>query len=68
MAAAVPVTRPLDDQADEVTPDNEPTAVSWGPTFGPETGDDAARRRRRPKRPKPVETVKRSWHPPGGMW
>jgi hypothetical protein len=61
------MTRPLDDQADEPTAD-EPTEVSWGPTFGPETEADAARGRRRPRQPKPVEPVERSWHPPGGMW
>lgn len=46
------------------TTTDEP-AVSWGPTFGPETGEDAARPpRRRPAR----KTAGHGWHPPGGPW
>lgn len=48
-------------QADIPAPDapDEP-AVSWGPTFGPETEADATR-----PSPKPA---RRGWHPPGGFW
>lgn len=38
---------------------DEPRAVSWGPTFGPETEADAAR---------PDREQVRGWHPPGGPW
>lgn len=50
-----------DDQADEDTPEAETDerAVSWGPTWGPETGDYGAR-------PAPVRSKRRGWHPPGG--
>ena len=58
----------LGDQADEPAVDDEPAVASFGPTFGPETEADATRGPRRPRQPKPVEPVRRGWHPPGGMW
>lgn len=59
----MPETVERDDQADEnataveLPPDER--AVSWGPTWGPETGDDVARASRKRRS---------SWHPPGGPW